>query len=194
MKKRVFMELFLTFLKIGLFTFGGGYAMIAVIEDACVEKKSWLTHDDLMNAVVIAESTPGPIAINCATYVGQRQGGLGGAAAATVGVVLPSFAIIYLISLFLERFLEIAVIANAFRGIQIAVGLLILKAAVSMIKSMSPRPLPRILMLCALIVMLLASALAWNVSSIGMLLAAGAISLIVFALSGAGRGREEGVK
>ncbi len=69
-------ELFLTFAKIGLFTFGGGYAMIALIEDSCVEKKQWITHDEMMNVTVIAESTPGPIAINCATYVGYKQKGL----------------------------------------------------------------------------------------------------------------------
>ena len=73
-------ELFLTFARIGLFTFGGGYAMIPLIEDICVEKKKWITHDEMMNLAVIAESTPGPIAINCATFVGFRQGGLTGAA------------------------------------------------------------------------------------------------------------------
>jgi len=116
-------DLFLTFAKIGLFTFGGGYAMIALIEDACVEKKQWITHDEMMNVTVIAESTPGPIAINCATYVGYKQKGLAGAIAATVGMVLPSFCIIFLISMFLDNFLEITWIAHAFRGIRIAVGM-----------------------------------------------------------------------
>ena len=88
-------DLFLTFAKIGCFTFGGGYAMISLIEDVCVEKKKWITHDDMMNITVIAESTPGPIAINCATFVGYRECGLRGAAAATVGMVLPSFLIIF---------------------------------------------------------------------------------------------------
>ena len=103
----VALDLFLTFAKIGLFTFGGGYAMIALIEDICVEKKQWITHDEMMNVTVIAESTPGPIAINCATYVGYKQKGLSGAVAATVGMVLPSFCIIFLISRFLDKFLEI---------------------------------------------------------------------------------------
>lgn len=66
----ILLDLFLTFLKIGAFTFGGGYAMISVIENVCVEKKQWITHDDMMNITVIAESTPGPVAINCATFVG----------------------------------------------------------------------------------------------------------------------------
>ena len=120
------LDLFLTFSKIGLFTFGGGYAMIALIEDICVEKKQWITHDEMMNVTVIAESTPGPIAINCATYVGYKQKGLAGAAAATVGMVLPSFCIIFLISMFLDNFLEIPWIAHAFLGIKAAVGILIL--------------------------------------------------------------------
>ena len=96
-------DLFLTFAKIGCFTFGGGYAMIALIEDACVEKKKWITHDDMMNVAVIAESTPGPIAINCATFVGYRRGGFMGAVAATVGMVLPSFLIIFVVSQLLKK-------------------------------------------------------------------------------------------
>ena len=90
----ILMELFLTFAKIGLFTFGGGYAMISIIEDNCVDKKKWITHDEMMELTVIAESTPGPIAINMATGVGFRQAGMLGAIMATFGVVLPSFVII----------------------------------------------------------------------------------------------------
>ena len=130
------MNLFLTFAKIGLFTFGGGYAMIPLIEDHCVTKKQWISHDEMMNITVISESTPGPIAINCATYIGYKQKGIRGAVAATVGMALPSFCIIFLISLFLDRFLEIRWIANAFRGIKLAVGILILDAAIRMIRKM----------------------------------------------------------
>ena len=110
----IVLRLFLTFFKIGLFTFGGGYAMISIIENNCVEKKKWITHDEMMNITVIAESTPGPIAINCATFVGYKIAGLLGAIAATVGVVIPSFVIIFVISTFLDNFLEIPIIANAF--------------------------------------------------------------------------------
>ncbi|MBO4799991.1 MAG: chromate transporter, partial [Lachnospiraceae bacterium] len=98
-------ELFLTFAKIGLFTFGGGYAMLSLIEHACVEEKKWITHDEMMNVTVIAESTPGPIAINCATFVGYKQGKMAGAVVATLGMVLPSFIIIFIISSFLDGFL-----------------------------------------------------------------------------------------
>ena len=117
----ILLDLFLSFAKVGLFTFGGGYAMIALIENTCVEKKQWITHDEMLNITVIAESTPGPIAINCATYVGYKQKGFAGALAATIGMVLPSFCIIFAISRFLDHFLEITWIAEAFQGIKIAV-------------------------------------------------------------------------
>ena len=124
----ILLELFLTFAKIGLFTFGGGYAMISLIEDVCVDRRGWITHDEMMDITVIAESTPGPIAINCATFVGYRRGGVLGAVLATFGVVLPSFVIIFLIAQVLDNFLAIPLIAHAFGGIKLAVGLLILDA------------------------------------------------------------------
>ncbi len=173
-------DLFLAFAKIGLFTFGGGYAMISLIEHACVEQKQWITHDEMMNVTVIAESTPGPIAINCATYVGYKQKGLTGAAVATVGIVLPSFCIIFLISMVLDHFLEIAWIAHAFMGIKIAVGILILDAAIKMIRKMQKKPIPVAIMCCAFIAMLLIDLFAWRVSSITLMLIAAMISLFLF--------------
>lgn len=127
------MELFFTFVKIGLFTFGGGYAMISMIENNCVEKKAWITHDEMMDVTVIAESTPGPIAINCATFTGYKKAGFLGALVATLGIVVPSFIVIFLISMFLDNFLEITIVANAFKGIKVGVGLLILDAAITWI-------------------------------------------------------------
>ena len=174
------LELFLNFAKIGLFTFGGGYAMIALIENVCVEKKQWITHDEMMNVTVIAESTPGPIAINCATYVGFKQKGLAGALAATVGMILPSFCIIFAISKLLDRFLEISWIAHAFQGIKIAVGILILDAALKMLRKMQKKPMPRAFMLCAFAAMLLINVFSVRISSIILMLAAGLISLILF--------------
>ena len=176
------LTLFLTFFRIGAFTFGGGYAMIAVIENICVTQKKWITHEDLMNVTVIAESTPGPVAINCATFVGYKQKGIPGAVAATLGVVLPSFIIIYLISMFLDRFLEIAWVASAFKGIRIAVGILIIDVGIRMAKKMPKEPLRLAIMGCAVVVMLLASIFAWKISTIVLLLAAGAVSLALFAL------------
>lgn len=135
----ILMELFFTFVKIGLFTFGGGYAMISMIENNCVEKKAWITHDEMMDVTVIAESTPGPIAINCATFTGYKKAGFLGALAATLGIVVPSFIVIFLISMFLDNFLEITIVANAFKGIKVGVGLLILDAAITMINKMQKR-------------------------------------------------------
>ena len=177
-------DLFLTFAKIGLFTFGGGYAMIALIENACVEKKAWITHDEMMDVTVIAESTPGPIAINCATYVGYKQKGFVGAVVATLGMVLPSFIIIFLISMFLDNFLDIVWIAHAFMGIKIAVGILILDAALKMIKKMHKRLVPRIIMVCSAIAMFLIDIFALKFSSITLMLIAAAVSLCIFIIKG----------
>ena len=176
----IVLDLFLTFAKIGLFTFGGGYAMVAIIEDSCVRKKRWLTHDEMMDVTVIAESTPGPIAINCATYVGYKQKGLAGAVAATVGMVLPSFCIIFVISVFLDDFLEIKWIAHAFAGVKAAVGIIILDAGLKMVRKMQNKPFPRGIMICAFAAMLVIDVLALRVSTIILMLIAAAVSLSVF--------------
>ena len=174
------LTLFLTFFRIGLFTFGGGYAMISVIDHICVEQKRWITAEDLVNVTVIAESTPGPVAINCATFVGFKQKGLAGAVAATLGVVLPSFIIIWVISMFLERFLAIAWVASAFRGIRVAVGLLILDVGIRMAKKMPKEPLRIVIMAFALLATVLISIFSWKISTITLLLAAAAVSLAVY--------------
>ena len=132
----VLTDLFLSFAKVGCFTFGGGYSMISVITDTCVEKKKWISHDEMMNVTVIAESTPGPIAINCATYVGYKLAGMAGAVVATLGIVVPSFVIIYLISNFLDNFLAYPLVAKAFLGIKVGVGILILDAGLTMLRKM----------------------------------------------------------
>ncbi len=180
----ILFELFLIFAKIGLFTFGGGYAMLSLIENNCVEKKKWITHDEMMNVTVIAESTPGPIAINCATFVGFKQAGLLGALTATFGMVFPSFVIIYTVSMFLDNFLEITLIANAFKGIKVAVGILVLDAAITMIRKMHRRVLPKVIMLCSFAAMLLINIFAWDFSSIALMLVAAAISLAIFCVKG----------
>lgn len=176
----ILLDLFLTFAKIGLFTFGGGYAMLSMIEHHCVDKKKWITHDEMMTVTVIAESTPGPIAINCATFTGYKKSGLLGACAATVGIILPSFVIIYVISRLLNGLLEISIIANAFKGIKIAVGLLILDAAVTMVKKMPKKKISAALMLCVCVSMLLIDIFAWNFSSIYLMIIGGMASLAVF--------------
>lgn len=191
--KQVLWELFYIFAKIGLFTFGGGYAMISIIEDTCVERKNWITHEEMMNMTVIAESTPGPIAINCATYVGYKLAGLLGAFVATFGMVLPSFVVIFAISKFLDNFLEITLVAHAFQGIKIAVGILIFDAAITMIQKMKKKIFPRVIMISAFLVMMMVNIFSWNFSSINLMLIAGVLSLIIFAVQTA-PGRKGGAK
>ena len=177
---KILLELFYIFARIGLFTFGGGYAMISIIEDICVARKKWISHEEMMNMTVIAESTPGPIAINCATYVGYKLAGFWGATVATFGMVLPSFVVIFAISKFLDNFLEITLIAHAFYGIKIAVGILIFDAAITMIKKMKKKVLPRMITACSFVVMMLVNIFSWSFSSINLMLAAGFLSLMIF--------------
>lgn len=140
-KAKESLTLLTTFLKIGVFTFGGGYAMIPLIQREVVEQHHWLTQDDLLDIIAIAESTPGPIAINAATFVGVRVAGMGGACAATLGVVLPSFLIILGLSFVLKEFQAIPAVQYAFRGIRAGVLALILKALLSMYRQCPKSPL-----------------------------------------------------
>ena len=128
-------RIFLTFFKIGAFTFGGGYAMIPLIQKEAVENHHWVEDRDILDIVAIAESTPGPIAINAATFVGYRVKGFAGALAATLGVVLPSFAIILAISYVLRQFQDLKVVQYAFNGIRAGVLVLMLKALFKMFKT-----------------------------------------------------------
>lgn len=131
MKKKLW-ALFATFFKIGAFTFGGGYAMIPLIQKEAVERHKWVTDDDILEIIAIAESTPGPIAINSATFVGYRTAGFLGAFCATLGVVLPSFCIILAISYVLQQFQDIQAVQYAFNGIRAGVLALLFKALWSM--------------------------------------------------------------
>ena len=190
---KILLDLFIVFFKIGLFTFGGGYAMLALIEDICVEKKKWITHEEMMDITVIAESTPGPIAINLATYVGYKLRKIPGALIATIGMIIPSFFIVFLISQFLDRFLEIKWVSSAFQGIKIAVAILIIDAAVKMIKKMKKKPFQITIMIAALISMLVINIIALHVSSLVIMLAGAAAGLIFYAVHNQ-RGKEQAVK
>lgn len=142
-------DLFFTFAKIGLFTFGGGYAMIPLIEKEAVDRKKWLSNEELLDVIAIAESTPGPIAINAATFIGKKVSGFIGALCATLGVVLPSFLIIVAISYFLEAFRELKVVRYAFFGIRAGVLALILKALISMFQQSSKDVLSYVLIIAS---------------------------------------------
>lgn len=174
---RKLVELLLTFMKIGMFTFGGGYAMISVIEDECVERKQWISQEDMMRITVIAESTPGPIAINCATYIGYQRAGVPGAIFATLGVVIPSFGVIYIISTFLDDFLEYEIVAKAFKGIKIAVGLMIFNVGRNMMRKVSFGVLSRIIWSSGFILMLLIDIFSWKFSSVSLILIAAVIGV-----------------
>lgn len=186
------LELFFTFMKIGLFTFGGGLAMLSLIEEECVGKRHWITHEDVMDVTVIAESTPGPVAINCATFVGFQQAGVLGAIVATVGVVIPSFVIIYVIALFMNDFMEYTIVANALKGITVAVGITILDVGISMIIEMKKNKQSVGIMLTAFVLMLLTDIFAWNLSSVTLLFVAAIFSLVAFQIKKIYGKREQG--
>ncbi len=181
--KNKFLDLFLTFFKIGAFTFGGGYAMISIIENECVSEKKWLSHDEMMDITVVAESTPGPLAINTATFVGYKVGGIFGSAMATGGVVLPSLIIIGIIALFLENFLEITWVASAFRGIKAAVAFLIFGAGWKMLKKMKKTPLNLVIFCAALLIMMGANFALYSVSSIYLIMISAVVGLFLYGLS-----------
>ena len=166
--------LFFTFFKIGLFTFGGGYAMIALLEEEFIQRRKWLDKNEFLDMTAIAESTPGPVAINSATYLGYKLAKVPGAATATVAVCLPSFLIIYAISLFFEQFTQLTVIANAFKGIQVCVIYLIFSAGVRMLKALDKSPFATGVLAAVMLVMVGLSLAGVSVSSILLILLSGA--------------------
>ena len=140
-KFKSLLSLFFSMVKIGLFTFGGGYAMIPFFENEFVNKKKFMNKDEFMDLITIAESTPGPISINCSTFIGFKILGFWGALIATIGVCLPSFLLVYIISLFFAKFLEITWVSAAFKGIQICVVFLIFSAGFKLFKQIHKTPL-----------------------------------------------------
>lgn len=179
-KVKLLLELFFSFAKIGLFTFGGGYSMLPLIERTCVEKKKWLTGEEMLNAAVLADSTPGPVAVNCATYVGYKQKGVLGALAATLGVVVPSFAVILAISFFLERYLQDRWVAGAFKGIKIAVGILIVDAAIRLFSKLPKKASVTAIMIASCAAMLAIDIFAVKISSVVLMLLAAAVGLFLY--------------
>ena len=177
------LTIFFEFFKIGLFTFGGGYAMIAVIERALVERKKYISHEEYMDVIAIAESTPGPLAINSATYIGYKVAGVLGSVFATLGVVLPSFCIIYVISLFFNQFLEFKYVQYAFSGIQAGIAFLILSAGIKMYKYLNKKTLTIIIFLATFVALLCINLFALNFSSVFIILIGGTIGVVAYLLS-----------
>lgn len=179
---KLYLNLFWTMFKIGLFTFGGGHAMIALFESEFVSKKKWIEHDEFMNIVVIAESTPGPIAINSATYIGYKMGKFLGSIISTVAVCLPSFTIIFLISLFFNEFLSISIIASAFKGIQVCALFLIFSAGLKMFIKMEKNIYNILVFILTVTLMVLFSLFGISFSSIFYILISGFLGLMVYLL------------
>ena len=167
-------------LKIGLFTFGGGYGMLALLEHEFVEKEKWLEKDEFLDMVAISESTPGPIAINAATYIGYKSGGFFGSLAATVAVCIPSFVIIYIISLIFDKFLSFKLVAYAFKGVRMCVVWLIFSAGIRMLKSLEKNFIS-IFIVCAVSVCMTAfSIFAVNFSAVFYILICGALGVFIY--------------
>lgn len=172
------LEIFLAFLRIGAFTFGGGYAMIPLIQKEVVDRKKWITDEDILEIVAIAESTPGPIAINAATFVGYRTCGLLGSFAATLGIVLPSFLIILALSSALDLFYEVPAVRYAFTGIRAGVLALILKALYTMYRKVKKGLFSYLLMAFAFLAVAFL-----KIDAIWVILACAAIGLTVSLLT-----------
>ena len=182
-KLRTILHLFATMFKIGAFTFGGGYAMLALLENEFVEKKKWITKEEFLDMVAIAESTPGPIAINSATYIGYKRAGVLGSAFATLGVVLPSFIIIYAISLFFDAFLLLEYVQYAFRGIQACVVYLILSAGIKMFKGLKKNIFSIAIFSVSVVLLVAFSLLLIKFSAIFYILIGGVVGLAAYFVS-----------
>ena len=176
----IILLLFLSMLKIGCFAFGGGYAIIALLENEFISKRKWIDHDEFLDIVAIAESTPGPIAINMATYIGYKLCGFLGAVVATVGMCVPSFVIMYLVSLFYQQFMEIALVAAAFKGIQICVVYLIASAGLKILNKMKKTPQNIAVFSITCLGMILCTLFDIHISSVWFILGAGILGLMMF--------------
>lgn len=166
--------------KIGLFTFGGGYAMISIIEREIVEKRKLIDHKEYLDIIAIAESSPGPIAINTATFVGYKANGVLGSLFATLGVVLPSFIIVYIVSLFFEQFLALEYVGYAFKGIQVCVAFVIISAGIKMLKKLDKSVFNYIIVSVFLVTFLIVELLAVNFSTIFFILIGGVIGITLY--------------
>jgi len=168
----VCIELFVTFAKMGVVTFGGGYAMLPILQKTVVENKKWATEEDLLDYFAIGQCTPGIIAVNTATFIGYKQKGILGGIFATLGLVFPSLVIISIIAAFLKNFADLAVVQHAFAGIRVCVGVLILNAVIKLWKGAVKGKITAAIMFIVLIL----SAFT-DISSVLIVVAAGVFGL-----------------
>lgn len=184
-KKRSFktyLMLFLVFLKLGLFSIGGGPTMLTLLQGELVDKRKWIDNDELMEMTAISESTPGPIAINLATYLGYLKGGFFGALLATLGVVIPPFAIMFVISLFFQNLLQFEAVKYAFLGIKCGVVFLLCKVAITLIKSNQKDWLAIIVMISVITLMVVFTIFAVSFSAIYFILIGAVLGLLIYGL------------
>lgn len=177
-----FCSLFLVMLKIGLFTFGGGYAMIALLEKEISEKRGWLTKEEFLDMIALTTAAPGSVAVNASVYLGYQRCGIGGAVAATLGVCLPSFGILYLISLFYDTFMSFTIVQYAFRGIQVCVVYLIFSAGWNMIKTMKKSVENYVITLTVLLSMLFCTLCGFSFSTVLCIVCSGLGGVIWYAV------------
>ena len=175
-------SLFLTFLKLGLFSIGGGTTMLTLLQGELVEKRKWINNDELMEMTAISESTPGPIAINLATYLGYSRGGFLGALLATLGVVLPPFVIMFIISMFFQNLLQFEAIQYAFMGVKCGVVFLLCKVSITLIKENKKDWLALVLMIIVTILMVIFTIFAINFSAIYFILIGAVLGLLIYGL------------
>lgn len=181
-KLKTLVRLFFTMMKLGAFTFGGGYAMISLLQNEFVNRKHWIEADEFLDIVAIAESTPGPIAVNSSTYIGYRVAGVWGSILGTLGMVIPSFTIIFLISLVFDKFLQWTVVQNAFRGIQACVVYLILSAGFKLLKNVKKDLFSWIILGLTMVFVLIFSIFSVKFSSIFYILISAVAGLVCFLL------------
>ena len=174
--------LFKVFFKIGLFTFGGGYAMLPIIQKEIIENHKWISEEDMLDIVAIAESTPGPISVNTATIVGYKTAGVLGALFATVGLAIPSLVIIFIISFFYQKFIDNEWVAKAFKGIMGAVTVLILNAGIKLSKPLRKDKSNKVFNITMVILAIILSLVLVEVSSIYLILGGAVIGIIYFVL------------
>ena len=176
------LNLFLTFFKFGIFAIGGGPTMLTLLQEELVEKKKWISNDELMEMTAIAESTPGPIAINLATYLGYKRGGFLGALFSTLGVVITPFTLMFVISLFLEKFLSFEAVKYAFMGVKVGVVFLLLKVSFTLVKSLKKDWFGILLLTTVTIAMVVITILAVNFSAIYFILLGAVLGLLVYGI------------
>ncbi|WP_010262257.1 chromate transporter [Treponema primitia] len=170
-----YFDLLVTFLKLGVLTFGGGYAMIPVVERELIKKKGWTTMDEVMNYYTIAQVTPGIIAVNLSTFIGYKQKGPLGGVLATIGFVLPGVVFISSIAICLSNFADLPVVQHAFTGIRVAVGALILDTVIKMVKGVFKNWKSLVIYIIAFVL-----SFVWSVSPVLLVIAAGLLGLLVF--------------